>query len=97
LKDSHMKKIAFAAAAAILLAASPAGAKDISLSLNEQEQAALAQVLDQATRSGGLAATQGTVYFYNKLQQAIAAANAPAPAAAAAPEARSAPDPETAK
>lgn len=61
----------------ITVAAVPVRAKDITLTLNEQEQTAFAQVLDQATRNGGLAVTQGTIYFYNKLQQAISAANTP--------------------
>jgi hypothetical protein len=60
---------------AALALASAAQAKDIAITLDEREQQALVQVLDSATRSGGLAATQGTVYFYNKLQTAVGAAN----------------------
>lgn len=67
--------IAFASAIAL---ASAAQAKDVTIILNDQEQQAFVQVMDAATRAGGLAATQGTIYFYNKLQTAIAAANTPA-------------------
>lgn len=71
-----MKKL-FAAAALIASLPTLAAAKDVTLTLNDQEQAAFAQVLDQATRGGGLQAASATVYFQNKLQQAAAAASAP--------------------
>lgn len=78
-----MKHMIFAAAIALALTA-PVLAKDISLPLNDQEQQGLLQVLDRATRDGGLAAVNnGTLYFFNKLKLAVDAANAPPPAAPA--------------
>lgn len=65
-------------AIAAIVTATPAIAKDILLPLNDQQQAGFLQVLDKATRDGGLsAANSGTVYFYNLLKQAIDTANAP--------------------
>jgi hypothetical protein len=73
-------KFTFLAAVAAIALASPATAKDIQLTLNDQQQAALLQVLDKATRDGGLgAANNGTVYFFNLLKSAVDAANAPPP------------------
>jgi len=68
-------------AAAVIMIATPVSAKDVTITLDDREQQALVQVLDSATRTGGLAATQGTLYFYNKLQTAINGADAPAKAA----------------
>ena len=73
-----MRSVRYLALASAIAFASHASAKDITLILNDQEQQAFVQVLDAATRTGGLAATQGTVFFYNKLQTAINATNAPA-------------------
>jgi hypothetical protein len=81
-----MKRILLVAAA--LAIAAPAAAKDVTLTLNDHQQQALLQLLDRATRDGGLAAANnGTVYFYNLLKGAVDQANAPAPPPAAAPEA----------
>jgi hypothetical protein len=74
-------RLLFAAAALALPLATPAIAKDVTLTLSDQEQQGLLQLLDRATRDGGLAAVNGgTVYFYNKLKLAVDVANA-APAA----------------
>jgi len=93
-----MKRLIVAAIAATTLAA-PALAKDVQLTLNEPQQQALLQVLDKATRDGGLAAANsGTVYFFNLLKNAVDAANAPppppAPEAKAEPEAKPEPKAE---
>jgi hypothetical protein len=58
---------------------------DITLILNDQEQQALMQVLDQATRSAGLQAAATTVHFHNKLEQALAAVQPKEPVLAAKP------------
>lgn len=76
-----MRSVQLLALASALALSSAASAKDITLTFTDQEQQAFVQVMDGATRSGGLAATQGTLYFYNKLHAAIDAANATAPAA----------------
>jgi hypothetical protein len=69
-----MKKLLLAAAA--LAIAAPAVAKDITVTLNDNQQQALLQLLDRATRDGGLAAANnGTVYFYNLLKGAVDQAN----------------------
>lgn len=78
-----MNRTILAAAIALALTA-PVLAKDISLPLNDQEQQGLLQVLDRATRDGGLAAVNnGTLFFFNKLKLAVDAANAPPTPAAA--------------
>jgi ABC-type sugar transport system substrate-binding protein len=87
-----MRKMLLAAAFASALTVAPAIAKDITLTLNDQEQQAFIQLVDQATRTGGLQVTQTTVYFYNKLQTAIAAAAEPPKAAS-----NDAPKPEAPK
>lgn len=65
--------------AVALAFSSAAQAKDVTVTFTDQEQQAFVVVMDAATRSGGLAATQGTLYFYNKMQTAISAATAPKP------------------
>jgi hypothetical protein len=77
-----MKKLL---AAALIAATLPtlAIAKDVTITFNEQEQTAFIEVLDQATRGGGLKAASATVYFQNKFQQAVALASMPVPAAPA--------------
>lgn len=83
-----MKLLASAAIAAATAMATPAVAKDVTITLNDVQQQALLQVLDRATRDGGLAAANnGTTYFFNLLKQAVDAANAPVvPVAAPAPK-----------
>lgn len=66
----------YLAALVLIVMASVAKAKDVTITFNETEQQALIQVLDQATRTGGLTAAQGTLYFANKLQAAVNAAPA---------------------
>lgn len=53
-----------------VLTASPAWAADVALILNDEEQKALRQVLDAATRDRGLEMAGITVYFANKLRAA---------------------------
>jgi hypothetical protein len=65
----------------------PVAAKDITMTLNDREQQAFLQMLDQATRAGGLQATPSTVYFLNKIQAAV---NAPPAPAATSPEPKAA-------
>jgi len=69
--------------AAVLLAA-PAGARDIILPLNDQEQASLRQLLDHAVKNGGLSVAPAATHFSEKmqqLQQMPAAAPLPQPSA----------------
>ena len=49
-----------------------AQAKDVMLVLNDQEQAALMQILDVATKANGLQIANNTVAFMQKLQSAPA-------------------------
>ena len=51
-----------------LLAATAALAKDILLPLNDQEQAALRQILDIATKAGGLEMARITIHFDEKIK-----------------------------
>lgn len=75
-----MKRTILAAAIALALA-SPATAKDVNLLLTDQEQRGLAEVLDQAVRSGGLQAAPNAIYFFNKLKTAVDSSNAAPPPA----------------
>ena len=54
----------------LLLTLTPAFAADKALMLNEQEQAAFKQILDSATKAGGIQIAPTTVYFLNKLNVA---------------------------
>ena len=54
----------------LLLLTSGAGATDKALILNDQEQAVLHQILDEATKFGGIEVAPNTVYFLNKLNAA---------------------------
>lgn len=49
------------------------------LSLNEQEMNTLAQILDLATKAGGLQVAGATVAINNKLVAAVQAKQAPPP------------------
>lgn len=62
------------------LLGSYAHAAEITVKLNDQEQAALAQLLDLAVRQGGVKVAGATDYFVKKF-------SSPAPAAPAAPAA----------
>lgn len=59
-----------AIAAALIALSVPSFAQDRALVLNDQEAAALRQVLDQATRSGDTKFARITVYLLNKLEAA---------------------------
>jgi hypothetical protein len=98
-----MRAAQYLALASIIALASPARAIDVTLKLNDQQQQGLLQVLDRATKDGGLAAANnGTIYFYNLLKQAVETATAEqaakrdADAAAAAKEAAKAKADDTA-
>jgi len=73
----------------VLLVAEPAGAKDVALILNDQDQATLAQLLDGALRTQGLGAASA-VYFWQKLKAAPAVTerqdDPPKPSGGADPE-----------
>jgi hypothetical protein len=58
---------------ALLLLATPAAAKDVTITLNDQEQQAWAQLLDQAVRAGGLQSAPNALRLYMKLQDALKA------------------------
>jgi hypothetical protein len=69
-----------------LLLATPAAAKDVTITLNDQEQQAWAQLLDQAVRAGGLQSAPNALRLYMKLQEALKAAQPVAPKPAEAPK-----------
>ena len=56
-----------------LLSITPAFAKDVTITLNDDEQKALMVVLDQAVRQGGLASVPQIWKFVQKLQSAVGA------------------------
>jgi hypothetical protein len=62
-----------------LLLATPAAAKDVTITLNDQEQKVFLALLDQALKAGGLQNLQVVTQFVQKYQQAIGPV-APAPA-----------------
>lgn len=76
------------AAIALVLAllAAPAAAKDVSLTLSDQEQKVFLALLDAALKSGGLNNLQAVAQFISKYQQAIKDQPAPAPAPEAKPK-----------
>lgn len=80
-----MRKCLAALALGIALCA-PATAKDINLPLNDREQAVLREILDVATKAGGLSVAQATVHFATKLQQLQQQADQPPPPAAEPPK-----------
>jgi hypothetical protein len=63
-----------------------AQAKDVALMLNDQEQAALRQILDVATKAGGMQIAPNTVYLLNKLNTAPVVTDHKDTPAAGAPE-----------
>ena len=68
--------------ALMLLIFSAARAVPVTITLTDEEQRALYQILDAATKAGGLEQAKVTLYFLNKLTGASAPqAAAPAPAA----------------
>jgi hypothetical protein len=68
------------AAIAMTLFVTPALAKDITLTLNDQEQKILITLLDAALKQGGLNQLQAVSQFVQKIQKATA------PDAVSAPE-----------
>lgn len=81
-----------AALCCLLLFASPAFAKDITLTLNDDEQRGMIGMLDAAVKATGLQGAETGLYFQKKI---IEAQRAPAPAGAPAqPAAQPAPLPE---
>ena len=62
---------------AALLVATPAAAKDITITLNDNEQAQLTALLDLATRQGGIRVAQVASYFDQKLKAAAGPIAAP--------------------
>jgi hypothetical protein len=58
------------ACVAMLVMSAPARSADKALILNDQEQAALRNVLDIATKAEGLKIAPATVYLMNKLDAA---------------------------
>lgn len=57
-------------ASAILCLARACEAKPVILTLDDQEQAQLMQILDAATRAGGLQIAPATVHFLDRLRAA---------------------------
>jgi hypothetical protein len=74
-----MKQINLYASVTFLALVAPASAKDISITLNDEEQKALVQILDTATKAGGLQVAQATVWFAKKLDDAAKAVPQPPP------------------
>lgn len=54
----------------VALAPATAAAKDITLSLNDDEQRALVQLLDTANRAGGIQNAEAVVHFVRKISEA---------------------------
>lgn len=69
-----MKTLAFTLA---MLAATPAMAKDVTITLNDQEQQALLRLIDAGVKTLGVQGIGAASMFINKLQMA----NAPTPPA----------------
>lgn len=63
-----------------LLLATPASAKDITITLNDQEQKVMMAILDSALKAGGLANLQPVLQFVTKLQAAVGPVVPPKPA-----------------
>lgn len=67
--------VTIARALAILFVLSlPASAAEVTITLSDQEQAAMIQLLDTAVKSGGLNNAEAVVYFVKKIQAAQQAA-----------------------
>lgn len=75
------------AALLVMFAGCGAQARDITITLSDDEQKALVQILDLATKAGGLPTAQATMYFARKIEDA-AKQPAPAPAPTPAPPAQ---------
>lgn len=66
-----MKSLLFAA---MLLVATPAVAKDITITLTDEEQKVFLALLDGALKAGGLSNLQPVIKFVQKYQNAVAPA-----------------------
>ena len=85
-----MKVLPFAIAG-LLLATTPAVAKDVTLTFTDQEQKVFLQMLDVALKQGGLQNLGAVAGFVKKYQDAVGPV-APAPAPEAAPAAPTPPE-----
>lgn len=63
-----MRKLLFVAA---LVLATPAYAKDVTITLNDQEQKVYLALLDSALKQGGLANLQVVLQFVQKYKAAV--------------------------
>jgi len=74
-----IKTMLLAAAAALAIATplTAAEAKDITINLNDNEQAAFLQILDLAAKSGGLQVATNVAVLYQKVVTAASAADKP--------------------
>lgn len=54
-----------------ILLATPAAAKDVTITLNDEEQKVFLALLDGALKSGGLANLQAVIKFVQKYQAAV--------------------------
>lgn len=61
-----------------LLLATPAMAKDVTITLNDNEQKVFLTLLDNALKQGGLSNLQAVIQFMQKYQAAVNPAPAPA-------------------
>lgn len=68
----------FAIAAVLLVLAVPAGAKDVTVTFNDDEQKALWAVFDAALKARGMELGGNVAFLWQKLQQAAEQANPPA-------------------
>lgn len=67
-----------------LLVTTPALAKDVTLTLNDEEQKAFLALLDSALKTGGLASLQPVIKFVQKYRAAVGPVS-PAPTPTPAP------------
>lgn len=65
--------------ALFVLVASPAFAKDVTFTMNDDEQKVFLALLDGALKQGGLANLQAVIAFVNKYQKAVGPVAAPKP------------------
>jgi hypothetical protein len=77
-KERHTTIKTVIAAGFIAASILPVRAADMTITLNDDEQKALVQILDLATKYGGLSVAPATAFFQNKLVQAANHAATPA-------------------
>jgi hypothetical protein len=56
--------------ALLLLSTSSVYAKDVTITLTDEEQRVLIQMMDQANKAGGLSNAEAAIYFAKKIQAA---------------------------